>query len=948
MKNIYLILFLVTLSILTFLSQLTTQVKIREKVILSPKPQAAAAIMTTTTTNVLTVRLEFSAGTPIGFWAFCDCSGAYTEVGSGDTYRVYEVSYTSNGDYELRIFHYGWPTSAVVNVKVIAPGSSDHDTTVTIPPYYGWGSPPMSIVRLDGYTLPSIYRVGLDIGRTTISPSGENSFSVYPAVGCSGIPFDVAHDPVTLTIIDGREYGQFYSDTGSPLGYTVSKLLGDISGVKFIAVDSIGAGSSATVVVSAEINSLVAINQFQIVPPVFPKPKLKLTMEPMLIVHGESEQIMAQAYLDGDPVALPPGEKYRFEVIQGGDLVGLYSATHQGGGNVLENIEPSIEGSARVLLEATGREPMGGGEEVTICVSSSSAEILPDTMSVSIVPNTLAITVDPGKITFGERSLLDVKQRLPGGEIVPVPQDCMIMFAIAKNYDAGHLTAMDGSSTGDRITGFSPQVWFQAEEEIPMPDSVEVCIYIAVVKGDGSGEQEIEYGIARVTVIKKVECARIDFERSRLSPGDTTRLSFKKLKDGGTLEEYAADQLFNVWLITNSEYGKLRGNGMAGMTEGTELYSVTQPVYFIAADTLSVDSISVGIVVEAIAGGGEAGIAVKHQTGGKGLSKQAAQSSSRAMRLAQAIQQRLLMNDCPVPSGSVVIQNNKFDSLSVRWNPQEIQTSESSTLSVSAYQKKKTITPSKIETFAIGILPDDQEYGNLTNGDGGSGKTFSGVPFQNISAGKIKFVADGTVPPLWPVGIGVMVSGGENILAQGAVLVNNPNSLAKYFRQTDTSWNIDTLGYSKGTTIGSKGCALTCVAMVLNALGFNTNPRELNIIFKAPENKCFDYAALLWWRMKDYFRKSSRGIVIVPNTLDGYTKNTPSTSHSKLDQALIKGPVIVSVWNEKSDRSHWVIVTSKTTSGEYRIIDPSYTESSTLSQYRNIFYSYVQIITKGN
>jgi uncharacterized protein YvpB len=46
--------------------------------------------------------------------------------------------------------------------------------------------------------------------------------------------------------------------------------------------------------------------------------------------------------------------------------------------------------------------------------------------------------------------------------------------------------------------------------------------------------------------------------------------------------------------------------------------------------------------------------------------------------------------------------------------------------------------------------------------------------------------------------------------------------------QRSAQWSRDLLGSDPIDTIGSAGCALTAVAMVTNAYGFNTDPRALN------------------------------------------------------------------------------------------------------------------------
>lgn len=65
------------------------------------------------------------------------------------------------------------------------------------------------------------------------------------------------------------------------------------------------------------------------------------------------------------------------------------------------------------------------------------------------------------------------------------------------------------------------------------------------------------------------------------------------------------------------------------------------------------------------------------------------------------------------------------------------------------------------------------------------------------------------------------------------------------FSQRDPRWASKKLGFSKTLTIGGYGCAITCLTMLLNSLGYSETPDTVNEKLKAGGG--YSQLTLLYW-----------------------------------------------------------------------------------------------------
>jgi hypothetical protein len=210
--------------------------------------------------------------------------------------------------------------------------------------------------------------------------------------------------------------------------------------------------------------------------------------------------------------------------------------------------------------------------------------------------------------------------------------------------------------------------------------------------------------------------------------------------------------------------------------------------------------------------------------------------------------------------------------------------------------------------------------------------------------------------------IGVMLGG--TMGATGVALADGVSSVSihvPYFSQCDGRWGNESYAYMEATkyypydgytalgTICNWGCALTCMAMVLNYYGVSasgtlaynsyfpddTNPRDLNKWLKEHGGYSSDHG-LLWKIDMDggYSNSKDRGVrQIYHETYNG----ADAAEVDKIETAINSGnPVIVSV--KAAGISHFVVITG-IAGDTYYINDPGYPKRTTLAPYNNKIYS---------
>lgn len=141
----------------------------------------------------------------------------------------------------------------------------------------------------------------------------------------------------------------------------------------------------------------------------------------------------------------------------------------------------------------------------------------------------------------------------------------------------------------------------------------------------------------------------------------------------------------------------------------------------------------------------------------------------------------------------------------------------------------------------------------------------------------------------------------------------SPNFLS----QRDPKWRGETLGFDTSLTLGSDGCALTCLAMLVNGYGFDETPSTLNAKLKAlgPGNG-FLGGLIVWGGLSRLFPKITFQRIVI-------CRDQPAPLQA-IDQTLDAGqPLIVEIDSSPAAglQNHWVVLYARQ-SGDYLMLDP--------------------------
>ena len=209
--------------------------------------------------------------------------------------------------------------------------------------------------------------------------------------------------------------------------------------------------------------------------------------------------------------------------------------------------------------------------------------------------------------------------------------------------------------------------------------------------------------------------------------------------------------------------------------------------------------------------------------------------------------------------------------------------------------------------------------------------------YSDARSGKVLYISDPTiVSDTIQTSFDTVVSVTDTSKhGNGRVSISNGWTI---YTQGYSTWRTTTLDSSKkGETIWGKGCAMSCLAMVLTRWGCNYTPATLNTWLNG--NKGYDTNACVFWEAINKMKMVNLQYPIVGSS----RPSGKITSVDSLERSL--GSSTVSTIVEVKDStysttlrkyvlcSHYVIVIGKNAAGQYVIIDPKYPRISTLQTY---------------
>ena len=138
-----------------------------------------------------------------------------------------------------------------------------------------------------------------------------------------------------------------------------------------------------------------------------------------------------------------------------------------------------------------------------------------------------------------------------------------------------------------------------------------------------------------------------------------------------------------------------------------------------------------------------------------------------------------------------------------------------------------------------------------------------------------------------------------------------------YLSQRDSRWIDENLGFDDTVTIGTDGCALTCLAMLVNGYGFHETPSSMNRKLKEMGSGIgFLGSLIVWPGLTRVFPKITFRRIIV-------CRDQPAPV-DEIDSSLNSGqPLMIEISQSPSPglQNHWVILYARQ-GDDYLMLDP--------------------------
>ncbi|MGD1045529.1 MAG: C39 family peptidase [Bacteroidota bacterium] len=520
----------------------------------------------------------------------------------------------------------------------------------------------------------------------------------------------------------------------------------------------------------------------------------------------------------------------------------------------------------------------------------------------------------------GDTVTVSVMGRDTLGNLIPYPtrppmtQDQAFDFNIISGTQYGMLSWLDVPVQDSVLTGQIPPILFIANSTTDA-DSVSAIIRARFYNyNDDWGT--CGPAVDTITIKKEPLCPVVQLSKKNIYPGDTVFVSIVGKDQNNNEVSYPADQTFDVSIPEGAEYGILKSLS-TGHT-GTSLSNDKGPFLFITNETINVNSSDVVIQAWPSDGGGAAP-----------LMKSGAKSEQQSLSAKTKISTRPLTanSSCEPPKKTLSLQN--VTGLVLTTSPNSISCQQSLPIEIKAQGGGTIPDDAMVNVYTHG---DDAEFGNIVNDSTGQSAKAMTVRYSNIRTGKVRFVPDCShIQGRFPQGVrfGVNLAEKTELAAANAVIVKGPNTIGEYFSQHNPNWKDndydteinadattekDSTIYCKIGGIGGKGCAMTCMAMVLKAFGCDVDPGKLNE----------------WMKDNNGFNEENTGDVNFLETIFNYPASPVGTSLPQYKQPLNLDPLnynlslgYPSFVRIMHPGQHWVLVTGKTKSGQYTILDPN-------------------------
>jgi len=374
-------------------------------------------------------------------------------------------------------------------------------------------------------------------------------------------------------------------------------------------------------------------------------------------------------------------------------------------GGHLEVISPAVEGEYSFNLQIRTAELLPGEEE-TLKLSIYLNETLlredtdfsytfTGTFSVWIPESFIyfadplyrfSLQLSPTPLSYGEASVLIVIARdVSNNEIALAASKALTLRVVPEDFFS--FISDVGDTVGFEMTGVPYGVARSgAIKLIPyglIPDTLSVFgIVSAELEENTSKTGQLEFDA-------DMPCVETNLSSTSARPSDTVTVSFSYTRTDGFPGSFRPDQQFRVFIADNDSMGLLYSeDGQVG----PDLFGALQPIYYVAPDSLSGDSIVVQFFVEPVVSGGAAAAAPVE---GPTMGKSSAGARSNAFQM-------LALSGCTI--AQLVVKTDDLDHFLVTLEKDTVAFTELSKIFVQAKNADNediTLDPSTLLKFDL-------------------------------------------------------------------------------------------------------------------------------------------------------------------------------------------------------------------------------------------------------
>ncbi len=298
---------------------------------------------------------------------------------------------------------------------------------------------------------------------------------VYQAVSCDGNPPPTYLEVESLSNVRLVDYwGRSTKRIDIPLGYEDALLNWYYNGElenSVVTVTLCAAGRSMSKQITLNVDDNVTGIQYQRVP--------------WFVVHLlKSTLTVTGTVCNGRATGpLSTGATVNLEVTQGMDLGYLRDPETGQRGVSLSSVKAK-EGKVKFEYWAQGRDP-NMWESVTIRATSQYGDA---ECAVNVVESALRATFEPPEAAFGDTAKLSIECRDLQGNFVQVPPEWKTFYEIIDGAAFGQLRSMDGSVESSPLIGNYPQAKIRTFNITSPPDSAAILIRVIAVRPWDGGE----------------------------------------------------------------------------------------------------------------------------------------------------------------------------------------------------------------------------------------------------------------------------------------------------------------------------------------------------------------------------------------------------------------------------------------------------------------------------